>query len=131
MKDEPSIEAQRANDLRRRKYAKEAPKYDKEMDFFERRLFGTEHRSWACSRAHGETLEVAIGTGLNLPHYSDEVTLTGLDLSQEMRPSHRIRAFGRSEGGRRTETSLLELLFRHRAVYLRPLQRARRNTNHR
>lgn len=38
----------------------------------------------ACSQAVGETLEVAIGTGLNLPHYPEDVRLTGLDLSPEM-----------------------------------------------
>jgi len=54
------------------------------MDFFERRLLGTEHRGWACSQAIGDTLEVAIGTGLNLPHYPEGVRLTGLDLSPEM-----------------------------------------------
>lgn len=74
----------RANELRRRKYAKEAPKYDKEMDFFERLLFGTEHRGWACSQAIGDTLEVAIGTGLNLIHYPADVRLTGIDFSPEM-----------------------------------------------
>jgi ubiquinone/menaquinone biosynthesis C-methylase UbiE len=83
--DSPSrSETDRANDARRRKYAKEAPKYDREMDLFERWFFGTEHRGWACSRAVGDTLEVAIGTGLNLPHYPEDVRLTGLDLSPEM-----------------------------------------------
>jgi ubiquinone/menaquinone biosynthesis C-methylase UbiE len=70
--------------VRRRNYAREAPKYDREMDLFERWFFGTEHRSWACSQAVGDTLEVAIGTGLNLPHYPADVRLTGLDLSPEM-----------------------------------------------
>ena len=36
-----SVERTRANEFRRRNYAKEAPKYDKQMGFFERRLFGT------------------------------------------------------------------------------------------
>ena len=61
-----------------------APKYDDQMDFFERRLLGTEHRGWACSQATGDTLEVAIGTGLNLPYYPKDVRLTGLDLSPDM-----------------------------------------------
>jgi ubiquinone/menaquinone biosynthesis C-methylase UbiE len=79
-----AAERTRANEIRRRNYAKEAPNYDRQMGFFERRLFGTEHRGWACSQARGETLEVAIGTGLNLEHYPVEARLTGVDLSPEM-----------------------------------------------
>jgi len=82
--DSLSGERSQANELRRRNYAKEASKYDKQMGFFERFLFGTEHRGWACSQAVGDTLEVAIGTGLNLPHYPGDVSLTGIDLSPEM-----------------------------------------------
>ena len=77
-------ERSRANELRRRSYAKSAPKYDKQIGFFERRVFGTEHRPWACSKATGKTLEIAVGTGLNLPHYPDDVELIGLDLTPEM-----------------------------------------------
>lgn len=77
-------ERTRANELRRRNYAKEASTYDEEMDLFERWLLGTEHRGWACSQAIGDTLEVAIGTGLNLGHYPADVRLTGVDLSPEM-----------------------------------------------
>jgi ubiquinone/menaquinone biosynthesis C-methylase UbiE len=73
-----------ANVVKRRVYAKEAPKYDREADLIERWLFGTEHRGWACSQATGDTLEVAIGTGLNLPHYPADVRLIGIDLSPEM-----------------------------------------------
>lgn len=83
---------------RRRAWAKMAPRYDKQIGFFERRLFGEEHRPWACERAIGETLEVAIGTGLNLPHYPSHVGLTGIDLSPEMLSIARSRAtdLGRS-----------------------------------
>lgn len=81
-----------ANELRRRAYAKDAPKYDRQMGWFERRVFGMEHRSWACSQATGNTLEVAIGTGLNLPHYATNIRLTGLDLSPEMLAIARSRA---------------------------------------
>lgn len=75
-----------------RSYARAAPIYDEEMDFFEKWIIGTEHRGWACSRADGVTLEVAIGTGLNLPHYPDHVTLIGVDLSPDMLAGARARA---------------------------------------
>jgi ubiquinone/menaquinone biosynthesis C-methylase UbiE len=81
-----------ANERRRRQYAKEAPTYDREADRTERWLFGAEHRGWACSRASGDTLEVAIGTGLNLPNYAPDVRLTGLDLTPEMLARARERA---------------------------------------
>jgi len=77
-------ERRRAIERKRRLYAKEAPKYDREADFTERWLFGTEHRDWACSKVAGDTLEVAIGTGLNLPLYPPDVRLTGVDLSPDM-----------------------------------------------
>ena len=38
------------------------------MGFFDRRLF-RDSRAWVCAQASGRTLEVAIGTGLNLPLY--------------------------------------------------------------
>ena len=71
-------------DAKRRAYAKEAPAYDRGTDVIERWIFGTEHRDWACSKANGDTLEVAIGTGLNLVHYPPNVRLTGVDLSPDM-----------------------------------------------
>ena len=83
-----------ANDKLRHSWAKQADRYDKAMGFVERRLFGSEHRGWACTRAVHDTLEVAIGTGLNLPFYSDDVNLTGIDLSEEMLAIARDRADG-------------------------------------
>jgi ubiquinone/menaquinone biosynthesis C-methylase UbiE len=62
------------------------------MAFFERRVFGAGHRAWACTRARGDTLEVAVGTGLNLPLYDRGVRLTGIDLSPEMLDIARRRA---------------------------------------
>ena len=93
----------RENERKRRVYAKEAPSYDEEMDFFEKRITGTEHRGWACSRAIGATLEVAIGTGLNLAHYPAGLNLTGIDLSPEMLALAGARA---QQAGR--EVELLE-----------------------
>src|SRR6266508_3451046 len=64
-------------------YEKEAHKYDRQMRFFERLLF-TGGREWVCAQAAGDVLEVAIGTGRNLPHYPPGIRLTGIDLSPAM-----------------------------------------------
>jgi ubiquinone/menaquinone biosynthesis C-methylase UbiE len=92
MKTLSKEELERGNEKRRRSWAKQALKYDKSIGFFERRVFGTDHRSWACSRAEGEVLEVAIGTGLNIPLYDPSVHLVGIDLSTEMLDIARKRA---------------------------------------
>lgn len=76
----------------KRSWAKQAPRYDKSIGFFERKVFGTDHREWACTKASGDVLEVAVGTGLNLPHYPEETKLTGIDLSPEMLEIARARA---------------------------------------
>ncbi|GAB3165931.1 class I SAM-dependent methyltransferase [Amycolatopsis stemonae] len=70
--------------------------YDREMGVWDRRLFG-DSRAWACGQASGDVLEVAVGTGLNLPCYPGGVTLTGLDLSAGMLElaRERARALGR------------------------------------
>jgi ubiquinone/menaquinone biosynthesis C-methylase UbiE len=67
----------------RRIYDESADDYDRQISFCERLLFGG-GREWVCSRAQGEVLEVAIGTGRNLAHYPKGVSLTGIDLSQAM-----------------------------------------------
>jgi ubiquinone/menaquinone biosynthesis C-methylase UbiE len=89
---EAANQLERSNEKRRRSWAKRALKYDKSIGFFERRIFGTDHREWACSRAQGDTLEVAIGTGLNISFYETSVHLTGIDLSPEMLQVCRQRA---------------------------------------
>jgi len=68
-----------------------APRYDRDMRLVERLLF-PDARRWACAQAVGDTLEVAIGTGLNLPHYPPGVRLTGVDLSPGMLALARRRA---------------------------------------
>ncbi len=67
---------------------------DWNIDLFERWILGgTGHRTWACRRASGQTLEVAIGTGLNLWHYPAGIALTGLDID----PQALARAAERAE----------------------------------
>jgi ubiquinone/menaquinone biosynthesis C-methylase UbiE len=70
---------------------KQAPKYDRQISFFERVLFG-DGRSWVCSQAHGRVLELACGTGRNLPFYSLEVELVAIELSPAMLAIARQRA---------------------------------------
>lgn len=75
----------------RRIQDKHASGYDRQISFFERILFGG-GREWVCSRAHGKTLELAVGTARNLPLYDGGVELTGIDLSSEMLALGRRRA---------------------------------------
>jgi ubiquinone/menaquinone biosynthesis C-methylase UbiE len=49
-------------------------------------------RDWLGQRAHGRVLEVAIGTGRNLPFYASDVALTGVELSPAMLAIARQRA---------------------------------------
>ncbi|MFK5647512.1 class I SAM-dependent methyltransferase [Ornithinimicrobium sp. LYQ121] len=60
-----------------------APSYDRHTAWLERRGLAA-HREWLGRLAHGDTLEVAIGTGANLPYYGPDVRLTGLDWSPAM-----------------------------------------------
>lgn len=75
----------------RRFYERSAGSYDRRVGFFERLLFGG-GREWVCSRAEGDVLEIAVGTGRNLPFYPDDVRLTGIELSATMLDVARRRA---------------------------------------
>jgi ubiquinone/menaquinone biosynthesis C-methylase UbiE len=70
---------------------KSAPGYDKQIAFFEKNWF-TGGREWLGARARGRILEVAIGTGRNLPCYPAEATITGIELSPAMLAIARQRA---------------------------------------
>jgi ubiquinone/menaquinone biosynthesis C-methylase UbiE len=82
---------QAATAQQKRVWDKAAPGYDRQIAFFERIQFGG-GREWLAERAHGRVLEVAIGTGRNLPHYPADVTITGVELSPAMLSIARQRA---------------------------------------
>lgn len=75
----------------RRIYWRMARRYDRVVGWWERRLW-PDGRRWVCSRAKGDTLEIAVGTGLNLAHYPPDVRLTGIELSPNMLEIARRRA---------------------------------------
>jgi len=77
-------ERAKQNERNRQTWGKQADSYDRMIGWWERRFFGEDHRPWACSRAEGKVLEVAVGTGLNLPFYDAGVDVVGIDLSPEM-----------------------------------------------
>jgi ubiquinone/menaquinone biosynthesis C-methylase UbiE len=86
-----------------------APRFDKQMAFWERVLFA-DGRAWACSQASGDVLEIAIGTGRNLPYYPATVRLTGIELSDAMlqRAQQRAGELGREADLRQGDAQLLE-----------------------
>ena len=88
---DPATEVSAETARVRRIQDKHAPGYDRRISFFDRVLFG-DGREWAAAQAEGDTLELAIGSGRNLPHYSRDVRLTGVELSPEMLALARERA---------------------------------------
>ena len=75
----------------RRIWEKLAPEYDTHIAFLERVLLA-DGREWVCSQADVNVLEIAIGTGRNLPFYPPRVQLTGVDFSPAMLEVARRRA---------------------------------------
>jgi len=73
---------------------KEAPRYDRQMNFFDRALF-TGGREWVCSGAEGEVLEIAVGSGRNLAVYPPQTRLTAIEFSPEMLKLAKERAAAR------------------------------------
>ncbi len=74
-------------------YDRHARRYDPVIAVVERVLLG-DGRAWAADQASGSTLEVAIGTGRNLPYYAAGTKLTGIDISEGMLRRARERADG-------------------------------------
>jgi ubiquinone/menaquinone biosynthesis C-methylase UbiE len=93
-----SAETERIRDL----YDAEASGYDREIAFFEKVLFAG-GREWVCSRARGDVLELAAGTGRNFAHYPADARLTAIELSPAMLDLARLRA---REAGREVDVWL-------------------------
>src|SRR5215211_6976433 len=73
-------------------YDRRAPTYDRSVEFGESVLLGDLRRAFAAE-FRGETLDVAIGSGLNLPYYPPAVErAVGVDLSMGMLAQARVRA---------------------------------------
>lgn len=75
----------------RQVWDKTADRYDRMVAPMEKRFMAASRR-WIGERAVGEVLEVAVGTGLNLPHLPLGITLTGLDISGPMLDAARRKA---------------------------------------
>jgi ubiquinone/menaquinone biosynthesis C-methylase UbiE len=72
-------------------YRQYAPRYDQQTAWYDRVLLG-DGRAWAGAQSDGAVLEVAIGTGRNLPYYPRDRWLTGIDLTPAMLTLARDRA---------------------------------------
>ncbi|MFD7293564.1 class I SAM-dependent methyltransferase [Streptomyces sp. NPDC059897] len=101
----------RDQDLRTQKiWARDAPHYDGWMRRFDRHMLRG-GRARLCARAEGRVLEVAVGTGLNLPHYPKGTDLTGVDLSPDMLARARVRAADLGVDATLSEASATRLPF--------------------
>ncbi|PZR79632.1 MAG: SAM-dependent methyltransferase [Candidatus Aeolococcus gillhamiae] len=84
--------ARQTPDRIRRAYRKQAPRYDRAMRVTSRLFDIDGGRRWVCDAARRDTLEIGVGTGLNLAFYPSDVALTALDLTPEMLDQARTRA---------------------------------------
>lgn len=87
----PEGGASRETERVRRFYDRFAASYDGWMRVYDTWLLG-DRRGSTCRRAKGRTLELAIGTGLNLSFYPRDVELVGIDVSANMLVSAARRA---------------------------------------
>ena len=71
---------------------KSATLYDALLSPFEKKLSTWRRRLLA--HAHGEVLEIGVGTGLNLQNYPPNVRITGIDASKRMLHRAKRRAKG-------------------------------------
>jgi ubiquinone/menaquinone biosynthesis C-methylase UbiE len=88
----PNGETRSETDRIRDIYDERAPTYDRSLGLVERIAIGPLRQEFG-DLLNGETLEVGVGSGLNLPYYSPAVTrAVGVDLSDEMLRHARERA---------------------------------------
>lgn len=94
----------------RRRYDAIAPNYDRFIGVAEKLFFG-DGRRWVCSQARGDVLDIAIGTGRNLPFYPADIRLAGVELSPAMLAIARRRAWalGRDADLRLGDAQALDL----------------------
>ena len=84
--------AEPETDRIRRIYDERAATYDRSLGVVERMVLGSLRRQFGAL-LRGETLEIGVGSGLNLPHYAPAVTkAVGVDLSEAMLLHARARA---------------------------------------
>jgi ubiquinone/menaquinone biosynthesis C-methylase UbiE len=90
MSGTPSRPAETPAARQKRVWDQHASSYDRQVAVFERVWFGS--RAWLGERASGRVLEVAIGTGRNLPFYPPGTAITGIEISPAMLAIARQRA---------------------------------------
>ena len=75
-------------------YARWAPVYDHTFGAITNR--GRRRAAAYISRFGGDVLEVGVGTGMALPHYGKDVSVTGIDYSAEMleKAREKVARFG-------------------------------------
>src|SRR5207302_1774 len=91
LSEQPATTTTVTDERLRRYWDSHARGYDREMAFMERILF-EDGRQGVCSKAIGDVLEVAIGTGRNVPFYPPNVRLTAIEFSPAMLEIARRRA---------------------------------------
>lgn len=91
-------------------YDRMAPRYDRVIAVAERALFAG-GREWATSHAHGDVVELGVGTGRNLPLFPADARVVGIDVSPRMLDIARRRAeaLGRSFDLRLGDAQALDL----------------------
>src|SRR2546425_172528 len=87
----PFVHGRDPTDFARRRFDQLARFYDAQARASDFMLFG-DGRRWVASKAGGDPLEIAVGTGRNLAFSPPAVKLTGVELSEKMLDRARAQA---------------------------------------